>query len=266
MVHGDVDQWRSKWEGYGFLLAKSAIMMNAEILKERMKPKNIKDNIGRDQWDYSNERVIGTGKGWNWNVVNSDYQYTGIQTTGKFPEVDDSLMRASGPTIIDSSGRKGDAANYADYANMEVLDKEFVLGKGLLLKAIQNVNNDYLNSLKEHKSPTDHEIHTARTLLKLVWHLNNTQNFDSLDEWNEICNYLNDDFLKQLNNIPERIDRKQYNKKEIEHFREEFKSKSDSREDSGILHSFKEVICESFWLIEIVEEWDLLSRKTLMVI
>ena len=68
MVHGDIDPWRKKWESYGFLMAKSMIIMNAELLKDRMKPKNIVKDIGRDHWDYANDRVIGTGRGWNWNV------------------------------------------------------------------------------------------------------------------------------------------------------------------------------------------------------
>lgn len=173
------------------------IMMNAEILKERMKPEVIRDNIGRDQWDYSNDKIIGTGNGWNYNVFNPDFART--KETGRFADQDDSLMRASGPAFPEGSGNKDNtvtiyqeqtnqenSASYADYADLEVLDKEFVLGKSLLLKAINNVTPEYLNSLKEHKDATDQEVHTARTLIKLVWHLNDSKDQAELKEWSEV--------------------------------------------------------------------------------
>lgn len=173
--------------------------MNAEILKERMKPKVIQDNIGRDQWDYSNDKVIGTGNGWNYNVFDPDLKKTRTKSTGRFAEGEDSLMRASGPAFVEGSGKKDNTVtiyqeqsnqenvtSYADYADLEVLDKEFVLGKSLLLKAIKNINPEYLNSLRELEYPTEQEIHTARALIKLVWHLINSQNSGALEEWSEV--------------------------------------------------------------------------------
>lgn len=232
-------------------------MMNAEILKERMRPEVIKDNIGRDQWDYSNDKVIGTGNGWNYNVFDPDLKRVTTKTTGRFAE-EDSLMRASRPAFAENSGEnksvtiyeeqpnQENVRSYADYADFEVLDKEYAIGKSLLLKALKNVTPEYLNSLREHSNPTEQEIHIARTLIKLVWCLIKSNNDDSLEEWSNICNYLNEDFITQLNSIPEKIDRRNYNKKEIEHFRQDFKLKSSSEENSGLLHIFKEVVCESF--------------------
>ena len=47
--------------------AKSMIIMNAELLKDRMKPKNIAKDVGRDHWDYENDRAGGAQRVWNWN-------------------------------------------------------------------------------------------------------------------------------------------------------------------------------------------------------
>lgn len=101
MVHGDVDPWRKKCESYGFMLAKSMVLMNAEILRDRMKPENIVKDIGRDQWDYTSDRVIGTGKSWNRNVMASQLNKPRVLSEGRYPEEqeDDSLMRASGFTL-----------------------------------------------------------------------------------------------------------------------------------------------------------------------
>ena len=34
LVHGDIDSWRKKWESYVFLMAKSMIIINAELHKD----------------------------------------------------------------------------------------------------------------------------------------------------------------------------------------------------------------------------------------
>lgn len=176
MVKNDDDVWRKRTESYGFLLAKSMIMMNAELLRDRMRPENIARDIGRDHWDYSNDRVIGTGKGWNYNVMDGQLFRPRVHSTGRFnQEADDSLMRASGPAYIGTSANRTAASreeiqeqsledanvrNFNDYANPEVLEKELQLGKGLLLRACNSIDNDYLKSLKEHQNATEYEVKT----------------------------------------------------------------------------------------------------------
>lgn len=138
MVQKDAKTSNKKGEGYGFLLAKSMIIMNAEILKERMKPENIQDNIGRDQWDYSNDKIIGTGRGLNWEVVNKEYNEKLIGSTGKFQETDDTFMRASGPAGIDSleiksnaeknfnkTDNQADISRSIDQRNIAALEQEY---------------------------------------------------------------------------------------------------------------------------------------------
>ena len=68
--------------------------MNAEIRRDRMKPENIEEGIGRDHWDYANDRFIRAGKGWNYYNINPRLYDNRILTTGTFPhELDDSLAR-----------------------------------------------------------------------------------------------------------------------------------------------------------------------------
>lgn len=221
-------------------------MMNAELLKDRMKPKNIIQDVGRDHWDYSNDRVIGTARAWNWNVIQADLR-------GE-EEPDDSLMRASGPiNIIDTSGRKTDVTNnlpqdqarvisYADYADLDVLNKEFMLGKGLLLKAIDNITPKYLDSLKEHTEASANEIQLISTLLNLLEALNKSKNFDSLNSWGEVCEHLNSNLINKLDSVSDKIQQRNYNKDQLNQIREEFKIKPGSSNQDDILNRFKEVM------------------------
>lgn len=159
MVHGDTDPWRKKCESYGFLLAKSMIIMDSEIHRERMKPKNIYKNIGQDAWDYANDRVIKTGNGWNWNLINTQGGQPAEATSEFQPNLDDTLMRASPgaretvETIrVDpaASLTEANVVNYADYnADSEVLIKEYTLSKNLLEQAIASINSDNIQQLKE---------------------------------------------------------------------------------------------------------------------
>ena len=182
-------------------------------------------------------------------------------------------MRASGPTgMIDSSGKKTDVTfsksqdpsrviSYAEYADMDVLNKEFTLGKGLLIKAIKNITPEYIDSLKEYKNASEYEINSAATMINLSNILNRTKNANSLNNWDEITEQLNSDFIHLLNNIPEHIQQRNYDGEKVHQIREQFKVKSDSSSDSGILHNFKEVMWEIFCLIDIVEELSSIKNK-----
>ena len=163
-------------------------------------------------------------------------------------------MRASGPSgIVDSSGKKSDITitriedparitSYADYADIDVLNREFILGKELLIKAIKNITPEYLNSLKEHTNASDFEIHYSATILNLLRILNKTKNADSLSNWAQICEHLNDDFLTQLSNLPEKIQQRDYDREKVFEIREQFRIKPESSNDSRILHNFKEAL------------------------
>ena len=284
MVHGDVDPWRKKCESYGFMLAKSMILMNAELLRDRMKPKNIIKDIGRDNWDYANDRVIGTSKGWNRNTMTSQMNRPRVLSDGRYPEEreDDSLMRATGYTQgRGTSAQKTQASaeqmqdppsfteanvtGYQEYADTEVLQKEFSLGKGLLLKAIGNIDDDYINQLKEHEDASEQEINACKVFFKVIWMLNNTKDTGSLDNWDEISKNFNESLQQELQQVPENIEQRRYDKEEVDNLREEFKIKAESGEDKGLMHNIKEFLCEAFCLIEIVEELHGIKEKSRMV-
>lgn len=277
MVHGDVDPWRKKCESYGFLLAKSMVIMNAELLRERMKPKNIIHNIGRDQWDYANDRVIGTGKGWNYNAMDAQLHKPRMKSVGRTPEaVDDSLMRETAPTRarettasfgqrLQSPLTEANVVSYSEFANLEVLQKEFALGKDLLQKAIDNINRDYINALARHRDAADHEISTGRVFLKMLSMLSGRDLEGALDNWEELSQHFDESLQGRLERVPDQIEDRRYNKDEVDKLREDFKMKAGAEEERGVMHNVKEFLCEAFCLIEIVEELHELKQKSLMV-
>ena len=277
MVHGDVDPWRKKCESYGFLLAKSMVIMNAELRRERMKPKNIIKNIGRDQWEYANDRVIGTGRGWNYNVMDSQLHQPRVRSVGRTPEqVDDSLMRETAHTgarettasfgqRLQSPLTEANVVSYADFANLEVLQKEFALGKDLLQKAIDSINNDYINSLRGHRDASDQEISAGKVFVKMLSMLGGREPQGELENWEEISQNFDETLQDRLNRVPDQIEDRRYDKDEVDILRDDFKMKTGAEEDRGIMRNVKEFLCEAFCLIEIVEEMNEHREKALMV-
>ena len=226
--------------------------MNSEIHKERMKPKNIYADIGRDQWDYINDNHIGTGKGWNKNVLGDEGQQEMFQND----EVADSdtLMRASGPSgaikttasfgePLQSPLTEGNMANINDYSNVEVLQKEFTLGKDLLEKAIEKIDSEAMNNLNAHTNATEDDISAANVFFKMISMLEN-QEARSAGEWEDITGF-NDETVNKLNNIPQQIEDRNFEKDQVDILREEFQMKNQENEIQEI-KNIKEILCEAF--------------------
>jgi len=254
MVHGDVDPWRKKCESYGFMLAKSMVIMNAEILRDRMKPKNIYADIGKDHWEYSNDRVIGTGNSWNQNIITSQVNQPRVQNFGRSPEGgDDSLMReteqtfarntatGSAPNQNQSELTEANVVSYADFSNLEVLQKEFIFCKDLLDKAIDNVDDEYINSLNNQEGAPEHDVKTASVFLRLVWMLNDDEREESLESWDEISNHFNQQLHQQISEVPNNIEHRNFEKSLVDKLREDFKMKV-SEEEKGVMENIKEFL------------------------
>ena len=255
MVHGDQDPWRKTCESYGFMLAKSMIMMKSEMHRERMKPKNIYKDLGRDHWDYANDRVIGTGNGWNYSVIDSQLNPPRVQSVGRTPEnVDDSLMRATVQTQMVSPLTEQNVAGYEQVeGHIEVLNKEFTLGKDLLEKAIRNIDDDCLNNLKNHQDASQHDVNSANVFFKVLNMLNNTDEQD-YENWEQISDNFNEGLKEDLQNAPDQIERGNFDKSKVDSLREQFRMKSDAPEEAQSIRNLKEFLCEAFCLIEIVQE------------
>lgn len=272
MVHGDVDPWRKKNESYGFLLAKSMIIMNAEIQKERMKPENIYQNIGRDHWDYANDRVVGTGKGWNYNIMNTQLYKPRVQSVGrKGDAVDDSLMRATGPTQArettasfanrpEAELSEANVMSYEDFANVEVLEKEFNLGRDLLERAIDKVDDEYIKSLKNHKNASEHDVTIGKVFLNFLWMLDRNDGPTSIGSWDEVAQSIDEELPARLEKVADQIEDRRYDNEKVKDLREEFKMKGEE-DERGIVYNLKEILCEAFCLIEILEELNALKEK-----
>lgn len=262
MVHGDVDPWRKTCESYGFMLAKSMVMMKAEMHRERMKPKNIYKELGRDHWDYANERAIGTGRGWNYNVIDSQLNPPRVQSAGRTQEdADDSLMRATGQTQLASPLTEANVANYQEYAdNIQILTKEFTLGKDLLEKAIRNIDEDCLNNLRNHQDASQHEINSANVFFKMLNMLNNAESQD-YESWDQIKDNFNDGLIEDLQNASQQIEESNLDKEKVDHLREQFRMKGDNQQEADSIRNLKEFLCEAFCLIEIVQELNELRSK-----
>lgn len=252
MCHGDVDPWRKKCESYGFLLAKSMIMMDAEILRERMKPENIKANIGQDAWDYANDRVIGTGKGWNHNLITQQMQAPGQEGTAEFPSrIDDSLARATIPqrdnsfeqaeeAVQEASLTEGNVANYNDYnADREVLSKEYALSKDLLDRAAASINSEYLKKLVDNKDANHEDLTAAHVFKALVSHLNEEE-IGSHETWEDIIQDFNDEYVEKVQKASIKIEEGKYNKDVVSNLKEEFKDRSNDEDE--LLHNIKEYL------------------------
>lgn len=275
MVHGDEDPWRKKCESYGFILAKGSVIMDAEILRERMKPENIKNNVGQDQWDYGNDRVIGTGRGWNYNAFGNQIHQPAYQANTQYsPEIDDSLARdtfGQRDTSLripeenaSASLTEANVVNYAEYrADRAVLLKELALGKELLDKAIANITSEYLSNLSNHDDASVNEINCSNVFLKLVGHLNGTDNSEENKTWENISKQLNNSILAQINTVSDKIESGSYDIDTVNSLKNEFKDRSDDNHD--IMHNIKEFLCEAFCLIEIVEEINDANTSNLMV-
>lgn len=268
MVHGDDDPWRKRCESYGFMMAKSMIMMNAEIHKERMKPENIYKEIGRDQWEYANEGHVRTGNKWNHNVMNSENYNQQAQNVEASDEGDDSLMRATGPsgagktmaTIREFHGSpltEENVIGYNEYSNIEVLEKEFSLGKNLLEKAIDNLEGS-INNLNDHSDPSEEDLSTANIFFKILSMLDN-EDFESVGSWKEITGF-NEEIMPTLKQVPNKIEEGKFEKEKVDVLRDDFKMRSEENEHPDI-KNLKEFLCEAFCLIEIIQELNEIRAK-----
>lgn len=238
-----------------------------------MIPKNIQKNIGRDAWDYANDRVIKTGKGWNYNVINTQANQIVPEGTSDFKaNWDESVMRASPEardTVETIKVRPGatlteaNVVNYADYnADNEVLMKEYTLSKGLLEQAIANINSDYIKQLKEISNDSNDNFNAAYVFWSLVLHFNGDDDIQSAS-WAEMSESLNDEFIELVRNVPQQIEEKKYNKEVIKKLKSEFKDRTDNKTES--LNHIKEFLCEVFCLIEIIEELNEQNEIQMMV-
>jgi hypothetical protein len=267
MVHGDVDSWRKGCESYGFMLAKSMIIMNAEIHKDRMRPENIYSDIGKDNWEYANDRYIGTGRGWNYNVMNAQLHQPRVRSVGRFGDEDESLMRATGASQArlttasfgETQGSLLTEANvigYNDFANVEVLLKEYSLGKGLLENSIENIDDRCIENLRNHKNATEHDIKCANVFFRMLAMLNKTKGEDQVS-WESLASKFDAGLKDQISAVPQQIEERKFDKDAVDKMREEFRIKGD--EDN--IKNMKEFLCEAFCLIEIVQEIHELRQK-----
>ena len=213
--------------------------MNSEIHKERMKPKNIYADIGTDQWEYTNDKYIGTGKGWNRNVLDTE---TG-QPMSQNDEIADSdtLMRASGPSgAIKTTASFGEhqlqspltEQNINEYSNVGVLQKEFALGRDLLEKAIEKVDDQAMDNLSAHTSPTLEEINCMNVFFKMLAMLENEE-AKVADSWDEFTDF-NPETIHKLNNVSQKIEERNFEKDHVDSLREEFQMKNQENESEDI--------------------------------
>lgn len=228
------------------------IMMNSEIHKERMKPKNIYADIGRDQWEYVNDGHISTGKSWNRNVLDSQI-HPEMYLNDEAAE-SDTLMRATGPSgDIKSTGSFGgqlqspmteqNMANINEYSNVEVLHKEFTLGKDLLERAIEKIDKDAMNNLNAHENATEDDLSAVNVFFKMIAMLEN-QEAESIENWADITEF-NEETVDKLNNIPRQIENRNFEKEQVDILRDEFQMKNQENEIEEI-RNIKEVLCEAF--------------------
>lgn len=244
------------------------IMMNSEIHKDRMKPENIEADIGRDQWEYANAKYIGTGKGFNSNITQGEVYNSRVQTVGREEEGDESLMRASGPTnIFKTTGAtpseeqrslltEENVVGYSEFSTIQVLEKEFSLGKDLLDKAVSNINQDCFDRLVNYQGANEEELETANVFFKVLAMLNNSDS-ETVDEWANLPGF-NEVTLTQLEGVATKIEGGNFEKEKVDKLREEFKMKNDENQD---IQNLREFLCESFCLIEIVQELHELKNK-----
>lgn len=219
MVQGDDQPWRKKCESYGFLLAKSMIIMDAEMLKERMKPENIKKNIGRDQWEYSNDRVIGTSKGLNFRTIVSQV-YNPIGTTGTFPhKQDDSLARET--SFARTTAHTG--VHESLLLLPDVLQREFTMGQDLLDELANKINMNCFKLIADNCTSSEKNLNTVGVFLKLVWLLNNQESDEDLDSWERVLGHLNDDLIQKARRVTSIISENKYDIQSVLKVREEFK-------------------------------------------
>jgi hypothetical protein len=278
MVHGDQDPWRKQCESYGFLLAKSMIIMDSEIHRERMKPQNINNTIGLDAWEYANDRVIGTGKGWNYNVITQQNGQR-VGTTGEFTQdIDDSLARdtiqqrdtsfAETSEVpvghVEQPLTEENVVNYADFnADREVLRKEYSLSKGLLDQAASNITPDYFKKLSEHKDASSEDLTAAHVFVALISHLNGND-IHQHQTWDEATQGMDEQLIESAKNILDQIEDRKYDREVINNLKEEFKDRSDDKND--MLHNIKEYLCEAFCLVEIIEELNTHNNATAQMV
>jgi hypothetical protein len=222
------------------MLAKSMIMMNSEIHKERMKPENIYADIGRDQFEYINDKYIGTGKELNKNIFDNERTRPAFQDQKDLDS--ETLMRASGPAgEIRSTGSFAEPLNSPatenvattnEYSNVEVLQKEFALGKDLLEKAIENIDQDGINRLANYHEATRDDLNSANVFFKMLAMLDNQEAKD-IENWKDIEGF-NQDVLQKLQNVPEKIENRNFDKGQVDILRDEFQMKNQEDENEDI--------------------------------
>ncbi len=277
MVHGDEDPWRKQCESYGFMLAKSMIMMNSEIHKERMKPKNIYADIGRDQYEYTQDKYIGTGKGWNRNVLDAQNEQTMYQNDEVAES--DTLMRATGPAgAIQTTGSFPEGmqsplteANLAvanDYEKVGNLERELILCKELVEKAIENLNEEAMENLKNHSNASEEDLSYANVLFKMLAMLDDEET-ESVENWDDLTGF-NTDTINKLRNVSHKIEDRNFDRDQVDSLKEEFKIKNQENDEAEGEHenvdiqNLKEFLLEAFCLIEIVQEIQALRGKDIM--
>ena len=209
--------------------------MNSEIHRERMKPENIYKEIGRDQWEYANEGHVRTGKGWNGNVMNSQNYAQNVEAS---EEGDDSLMRATGPSgagrtaasireVHGSPLTEENVVGYNEYTSIEVLEKEFSLGKDLLEKAIKDIEGS-INNLKDSTGRSEEDLGTANIFFKILSMIHNEE-FEAVERWQDLTGF-NEDTLEKLQEVPRKLEEGKFDKEVVDKLRGEFKMRNEEKD------------------------------------
>lgn len=145
---------------------------------------------------------------------------------------------------------------YNEFSTIQALENEFSLGKDLLEKAISNIDQDSIERLKNYNEATDGELSTANVFFKMLAMLNNSDGLNA-SNWRELSGF-NEATLTQISNVSTQIEEINFKKEKVDTLRKEFKMKNDENED---IKNLKEFLCETFCLIEIVQELHELKEK-----
>ena len=167
------------------------------------------------------------------------------------PNISDTRDQSDQPTVTEVTPQKVDQS-LKDHA---LLEKELILGRNLLSKALANVTETTLNTIANQNSLDSHHLHSLNCFFRLL-HYTSGEAIPEDRSFEELQKVIGDNLsqiMSQLGSFFDRFNALDHNDESVEGIKRDFiqnQSPSGENESQEISH-IKELLCEAFCLIDI---------------
>ncbi|CAI2383911.1 unnamed protein product [Moneuplotes crassus] len=181
---------------------------------------------------------------------------SGRRSTGKFND-DISCFEISPPPkeeAIEQEKVQNDTVPQ-NLAEVDILQKEYELGRELLHKAGDKITSDNYRELARIQSLNEYDYKILQIMFSLLFSIRNKSDciINSLDRIDHMLNDCGEVLLLQ-SDFDLMIEKNHFSSKSTVQFRDEFVKVSPYNSANPTISCIKEYLCEAFCLIDIIEE------------